>query len=148
MTDDSAVEQQEAQEAPEAAPPVNADVLSELRAEAKSYRLRLREAEKALAEMTEKAETATTLAAAHEAKLAEIQAERDHAQAVAEVAEATGVPAKLLRGATRDELEAHAEALKPVIDKANGPFIPDIGRTPDRQVSSDRAFVRSLFGGD
>lgn len=52
----------------------------------------------------------------------------------AEVAEATGVPANLLRGATKEELEAHAAELAPVLAPAETPDpprpVPTVGQVP------------------
>lgn len=64
-----------------------------------------------------------------------------------EVATATGVPVEALVGSTKEELEAHAAVLKPLIN--TGPVVPNPGNTPGEAKPSDElAFVRGLFGGD
>lgn len=55
---------------------------------------------------------ATERAAAAEKRVAEFEAREQRAAWAAEVATATGVPADVLRGSTREEIEAHAETLK------------------------------------
>lgn len=97
-------------------------------------------------------------AAAAEKKAADLQAEKTeretkeaHAKQVAdwtaEVAEATNVPAGLLRGATKEELQAHAEALKPVIVAQRNGVVPTEGRTPVTNVNAEeRQAVAKLFG--
>ncbi len=55
----------------------------------------------------------------------------------AEVATATGVPANVLAGSTKEEIEAHAATLKPLIEQAQAApaqpapgVVPTIGNTP------------------
>ncbi len=78
------------------------------------------ELEKAVAR-AEKAEGELSKAAAER----EVQTWRD------EVAKDKGVPADVLRGTTKEELEAHADALKSVITPekkgAAGPYVPPKG---------------------
>lgn len=63
-----------------------------------------------------------------------------------EVATAAGLPVDVLRGSTREEIEAHAETLKPLIAQSQrGPFVPSPGNIPDHPVSEDAAFARSIF---
>lgn len=78
-------------------------------------------------------------------KLAALQAEIDGYKARDQIAEwakevsaAEGVPVDLLRGSTRDELEAHAKQLKPILAAAPGanpgplaPAVPGIGNVPE-----------------
>lgn len=54
-----------------------------------------------------------------EAENAQYKAEKDRAKWAADIAETSGVPAKLLRGSTHEELEAHAEELKPFFETEN-----------------------------
>lgn len=56
---------------------------------------------------------ATERASAAEKRAAEFEAREQRAAWATEVATATGVPAEVLRGSTREEIEAHAETLKP-----------------------------------
>lgn len=64
-----------------------------------------------------------------------------------EVAAAHNVPEAALVGSSKEELEAHAAVLKPLIN--SGPVVTNPGDTPaDAKPSEERAFVRGLFGGD
>lgn len=57
-------------------------------------------------------EKATERAAKAEQELAALKASNELARTRAEIANEAGIPAELLRGATKEELEAHAEAIK------------------------------------
>lgn len=46
----------------------------------------------------------------------------------AEIARETGVPASLIRGATRDEMEAHAKAIAAAYARPAAPAVQDAGR--------------------
>lgn len=64
-----------------------------------------------------------------ETKLAELELERDRAQWADELADETGVPAKVLRmvgASTRDELEEKAKAVAEAMPKA-APSMPVVG---------------------
>lgn len=78
-------------------------------------------------------------------QVAEFEAKTQHDQLVAEVAESSGVPQDLLRGSTKEELEAHAEQLMSHL-KASGPVIPGQEHKP-KTVTSDpmREFTKNLF---
>lgn len=52
-------------------------------------------------------------ATAAESKVAGFEAKQQQAEWAHEVSTATGVPADVLRGSTKEELQAHAELLKP-----------------------------------
>lgn len=80
--------------------------------------------------------------------VAEHEAQQQRAVWLSEVASATGVPADVLRGSTREEIEAHAAAVKPLITAETGPRVPNPGATPEsKPVSDEAAFARSIFGG-
>lgn len=65
----------------------------------------------------------------------------------ADVSKATGVPVEALVGSSKEELEAHAAVLKPLINA--GPVVPNPGKTPgEHQPADEVTFVRGLFGGD
>lgn len=67
-----------------------------------------------------------------EAELAEYKTREQVAAWTKEVADAEGVPGDLLRGSTREELEAHAKQLKPLITAApKAQPVPGIGQVPD-----------------
>lgn len=72
-----------------------------------------------------------------EAENAEFKAREDRAQWAAEVAETTGVPAEVLRGSTREEIEAHAETLKPH-------FAPDEGAGDGQGSSADKSTAQAF----
>lgn len=98
----------------------------------------------------DRAEAAEKAIAEREAAEAQRVAEERAAQELAElrksVADAKGVDVNVLRGDTREELEAHADVLKPLI--TSHPVIPGQGDTPDKTPSEEATFVRGLFGGE
>jgi len=97
-------------------------------------------AEQALTEAVTRAETA-------EGKVATYETEKQVTTWRDEVAKATGVPAAALRGSTKEEFEAHAETLKPLLTAPRGPVIPTQGTQPDKAPENEeRAFVGELFG--
>lgn len=67
-----------------------------------------------------------------------------------EVAEEAKVPASLLRGSTREELEAHAKAIAEEYGKRAAPKVPAAGGfSTDADGDDDmRKFVRQLTGRD
>lgn len=84
-----------------------------------------------------------------EAKVAAYEAEKQQAQWRAQVAEQTGVPADALRGSTLEEMQVHADVLKPLIHPAPKlPVVPDPARHPEGKSADERArsYVRALFG--
>lgn len=66
----------------------------------------------------------------------------------ADVAAAKGVPAGLLSGSTQEELEASADALIAFRGEqtSTAPVVPTEGNSPTVQASSDKEFVKALFG--
>src|SRR5690606_1092029 len=78
-----------------------------------------------LAEIEEASKTEAQKQAEHvaalEAKVREYETREQIAAWKAEVSEATGVPAAALAGSTREEIEAHAATLKPLIEAAQQP---------------------------
>lgn len=64
---------------------------------------------------------------------------------LADISRTKGVPAEALRGATRDELEAHADQLAELY-KPSGPVIPGQERTPGELGQSQTSqFLGELF---
>lgn len=63
------------------------------------------------------------------------------------VAEAKGVPADLLVGSSRDDLEAHAEKILAFRGETPaGPYVPKAGSHPaPPQPSEERKFVNTIF---
>lgn len=94
-----------------------------------------------LKEIEEKDKTnlqkATERAEAAEAKLAERDAADAIAKAARDVANATGVPVEALRGSSRDEIEAHAEVLKPFFAKDAAPSVNTGSPSTDEKGSGD-----------
>lgn len=69
-----------------------------------------------------------------ESKVAEYETREQIAAWKAEVAEVTGIPANALAGNTKEEIEAHAETLKPLIAQPSStpaaPPVPTVGQFP------------------
>lgn len=104
------------------------------------------EADKAAAEKAR--DEAITAKDQADSKLAESDAKQQVATWRADVAKATGVPAEALAGSSKEEFEAHAAILKPLMTP-QAPIIPTQGQAPESHGTSDeRAVVRQLFGGD
>lgn len=112
----------------------------------------LQDAQAALADRDKAIEDANSRLADLEAangdmhsKLTQIDQEKAHAEMVNEVAEAKGVDASVLRGATKDEIEAHADTLNTVF-KPSAPVVEGQAHTPGEQpVDELREFTRDLF---
>lgn len=125
-----------------------------LKTESRKWETRAKDNAKAaqrLAEFEESQKTdmqrAIDRAEAAERRVAEFETAQQVSAWKAEIAAGSGVPADALRGTTREELEAHAEALKPLLTASQrGPYVPSPGNIPDNPVSDDAAFARSLFG--
>lgn len=75
-------------------------------------------------------EKANERAAKLEAERNALMAEKNVAGWKKEVSEASGVPADVLRGTSMEEIEAHAETLKPYFEKEPAPVIGSDGRAP------------------
>ena len=93
------------------------------------------------AKLTEKDKTellkATERAEAAEARLAEREAAEAIALAAREVSKATGVPEEALRGSTREEIEAHAEVLKPFFAKGAAPVVQTGSPSTETSATGD-----------
>lgn len=63
-----------------------------------------------------------------------------------EVAEKFKVPAAVLRGETREDLESHAQQIKDEIGGARYPVLPAQGTEPAARGSEVTGFLSSLFG--
>ena len=93
------------------------------------------------AQMTE-AEKAAARLADLESKVKGYETKEQIAAWKADVAKATGVPAQALAGSTKEEIEAHAETLKPLIvvpdgkKGAIGPYVPPEGSAPSGALGS------------
>lgn len=90
-------------------------------------------------------ERAQERAAAAEAKLKSLQAEKDIAEWRQEVAKETGVPADILSGSTKEEIEDHAKLLAQYIKHDSAPYISSDGHKPKRTAkSSKEAFAEAI----
>lgn len=100
-------------------------------------------------ELSQAKEQLTTLEQTTTALTEQVQgfeAEKAHAELARRVADATGVPADVLRGSSEDELVSHANSLKELM-KPSAPVINGQAKTPgDPPVDPKIEAVRSLFG--
>lgn len=82
--------------------------------------------------------------AATRKELAELTLARDRAEVAAE----RGVPAHLLAGSTREEMDASAEALLEFKGQPEKKrlVLPNVDKTPAKVVSEEQTFLRDLFG--
>lgn len=109
---------------------------------------RAKEAEAAKATAEQERDAAATRATEAETKVTGFEAKEQLATWRTDVAKATGVHADVLRGSTKEELEAHAAVLKPLLTAQEAPVIPNQGDSPNKPAVTDaeeRAAVRSLF---
>ena len=77
-----------------------------------------------------------------------LQAEKDKSTWASEVSKATGVPAEVLRGSTKEEMQAHAEALKPHFATNAAPVVNSDGFAPAAGAAATNAerFAQVLDG--
>lgn len=147
---DTAPDAVEAPEAPETDWKAEAE---RLKAEARKWETRSKDNAKAaqrLAEFEESQKTdmqkALDRAEAAEKRLQEFEVREQVAAWKAEISTSTGVPVDALRGTSREELEAHASALAPLLNASGrGPYVPTPGNIPTTPVSDDAAFAQSVF---
>lgn len=82
-----------------------------------------------------------------ESELAELKAKNQISDWRQEIAEAKGVPANLLRGTTKEELEAHAEELAAFVIPPAAPVVSGDGNQPGKSKENPYAEMASgLFG--
>ena len=84
-----------------------------------------------------------------EAQVAAYKAKEQQAEWKAQVSAKTGIPAEALRGSTLEEIQAHADILKPLVHPAPKlPNVPNPAQHPEGKTADERAkaYVRSLFG--
>jgi hypothetical protein len=119
------------------------------KAEARKWETRAKENKSAAEKLAEFEESQKTeaqklsdRAAAAEAKAAEYEKREQVAAWKADVSKETGVPAGALSGTTLEEIQAHAEILKPLITQAPtdntplAPHVPGEGAPPSGGVAS------------
>ena len=75
-----------------------------------------------------------------ERQVADYQAGEQARQFASDVSGDTGVPAHLLRGATLDEVKAHAAAIKAAFPQAKGPVVPNEGTGKAKPGTTAEAF--------
>lgn len=127
--------------------------VKKLRDEAAGYRVRLKEIEDA--QKSDEQKQAERLAEL-DAKVKEYETRDQIAAWKSEVVEAAkdltpeqkAMFSAALAGSTKEEIEAHAKTLQPLIaKKPGGPVVPGAGDTPPNKPASDeRTFLRDLFG--
>lgn len=127
--------------APTPAPPE-----TDWKAEARKWEARSKDNKTELENLTEKFTALETQNGELVGKVTTFETERDHAQLVAKIAEAEGIPATALRGTTEEELTAHAASLKEAF-KPSAPVIPGQAKTPGNLLADpNREAVKKLFG--
>lgn len=121
------------------------------KAKARQWETRAKEnagAAKRLAELEEASKSdlqkAIDRAETAERRIAEVEL----SAAKTEIAAASGLPVEALRGSSREELEAHAETLKPLLTaSARGPVVANPGGTPAHAGNTEETeFIGALFG--
>lgn len=124
------------------------DRLARATAPIAELKTRAETAEAAQAAAEQDRDAATTRATEAETKVAGFETKEQLATWRAEVAKTAGVPANALRGSTKEEFEAHAAELKPLLTALSGPVIPNQGATPSANASaqSDLEFANFLTG--
>ena len=144
-----------------------ADRLSRERAKFSDYddlKTKAAEYDKAVEESKTEAQKQAERLAELESKVAEYETREQIAAWKSEVSAETGVPANVLAGTTKEEIAAHAESLKPLIEAAEKQaeparpgVVPTIGKTPETpgnvsladqiaaaEASGDKATVMAL----
>ena len=97
-------------------------------------------------------ETKAALLPDLEAKVKEYETRDQLTAWKSEVAEATGVPAVALAGSTKEEIEAHAATLKPLISSeaprkgAVGPYVPTEGSAPAGAIGGPAQTFADFIG--
>ncbi len=107
------------------------------------------QSEAAIAAAQQSVTEAVSRAEVAESKVATFEGEKQVTAWRSEVAKAAGVPEGILRGSTKEEFEAHAAELKPLITAQSAPVIPSQGTQPDKPAVGDadeRAAAQALFG--
>jgi hypothetical protein len=137
-------------ESTEDVPPVEE---TDWKAEARKWETRAKDNARAAKRLTEiedaqktELQKALERAEAAESRISQYETEQQLNTWRTEIAEASGVAAAALRGSTREELEAHAEILKPLIGEKRGPVVRNPGDTPTSSAAEELTAVRSLFG--
>lgn len=100
-------------------------------------------------QMSETEKTARRISAL-EKENAAYKAEKQQAAWKAEVSKKTGVPAKLLRGTTLDEIQSHAEQLDAVLHpKPKAPQVHGVDHQPNGgDDGGSREYIRQLLGNE
>ncbi|MCM6761400.1 hypothetical protein NB037_03125 [Rathayibacter sp. ZW T2_19] len=88
------------------------------------------DADAAIAAAQQERDQAATRAADLETEVSKFTAKEQLATWRSDVATATGIPAAILRGSTKEEFEAHAAELKPLLTAQEAPVIPSQGDSP------------------
>lgn len=81
------------------------------------------------------------------AEAKELKAERDRKAWAEEISKETGVPAEVLRGETREEMEAHAGAIKPLLPNGNRTHVGSEGGKPVDAPAASGDWLREAIAG-
>lgn len=79
------------------------------------------------------------------AELAELKQKEQTRALIAKVSEETGVPAEVLRGGTEEELRAHADSLKNLIEKPSAPYIGSDGFAAGKPEQRETDWLRAAI---
>lgn len=104
------------------------------KAQARKWEGKVKRSDKTAEERLNELEERVTAA---EKERDDLRHEKELSTWAAEVAEETGVPAGILRGDTRDELLAHAEAIKATLPTNVYPIIPDSGKPAKTKMTKE-----------
>lgn len=64
------------------------------------------------------------------------------------IATEMGLPENVLRGSNKEELEAHAQALKQILKPMGGASVPAPGSEPEAKESTGIEFMKRLFNSE
>ncbi len=118
--------------------------VKQLRAEAKGYRTKLQEIEDSKKSEQQKLQER---AEAAEKELARYKQAEEQAKWATDLSEEHGVPAGLLRGTSKKEMEDHAKQLKETLNppEERRQVFPSLDKKPGKQPSDKKTFVGDLF---
>lgn len=129
--------------------------LEQWKAESRKWESRAKENKAQIDALQKQLEESQTHASQLETQVTELnekvtgfEQEKELAALIKDVAKAKGVPAEALKGTTEDELNAHADVLKTIL-QPSAPVIDGQAKSPDETpVDPMREFARNLFKTD
>ena len=128
------------------------EYVRQLRAESASYRTKAKENEQAAAELqalrdAEKTDLQKAIDRAVEAetRLAEFETREQVSAWASEIVAGSGIPASVLRGSTKEDLQAHFDDLQRLVSaQPVAPVVPGAGRAPSVSAGPEEAFVNAI----